>query len=142
MRDDPIAQRIWTAFEDFVDDPKNLAEYERVMKDDLPTTPHDRCVGIWETAMFATVSQTYNLLDPRRLAKFKGLPIQVVQGEKDNLCHPSIAQKLVDGLAKAGAQVQYALVEGGPHSPYHPGMTDALIRATDHFAETKTFLKL
>lgn len=141
LRDDRTAQRIWAAFEEFVDKYIDMEQYDRVMQSDGHiTTPEERSIGIWETLLMDGVSRTYNLLDQARLAKLKGLPVQVVQGAKDNLCHPAIAQELVDGLTTAGCQVKYALVEGGTHSPYeHPGMTDALVRATDTFAEHRHF---
>ncbi len=138
-RNDLIAQRIWTAFEDFVDDPTDLGNFARLMEDDLETTPSDRSTGIWETLLMNSVSLTYNLLAPERLAKMQEIPVQIVQGASDNLCHPYIAQELVDRLKDVGCEVSYSLVEGGPHSPYHPGMTDALIRATDSFASTGHF---
>ncbi len=138
-RNDQIAQRIWAAFEDFVDDPKDLSNFERLMSNDLETTPSDRSIGIWETLLMNSVSLSYDLLSTERLAKMQGLQIQVVQGASDNLCHPLIAQELVDGLQSVGCAVKYSLVEGGPHSPYHPGMTDALVRATDSFADTSHF---
>lgn len=139
LQDDPIAQRIWTAFEDFVDDPGDLSHFARLMEDDQETTPMDRSIGIWETLLMNSVARTYNLLAEERLARMQGMQVQVVQGACDNLCHPAIAQELVDGLQKAGCHVKYALVEGGPHSPYYPGMTDVLIRATDTFAECGHF---
>lgn len=139
MRDDIIAQRIWTAFEEWVDDPKKLENFARLMDDHVETTPNDRSTGIWETLLMDSVSRTYNLLDEKRLTTLKGLPVQVVQGDKDNLCLPAIAEELVSGLQKAGCQVKYALVEGGPHSTEHLGMIDALVQATDSFADRGHF---
>ncbi|MES2199109.1 MAG: hypothetical protein V4489_02955 [Chlamydiota bacterium] len=46
---------------------------------------------------------------------------------------------IVDKLQNVGCTVEYTLVKEGPHSPYHPGMTDALIKATDSFADTGHF---
>lgn len=86
-----------------------------------------------------SVSLTYNLLDSERIAKLKGIPIKIVQGSQDNLCHPSIANELVNELREAGSSVSYSLVEGGGHSPYHPAMTDALVRATDFFVNNDHF---
>lgn len=138
-RDDRIAQRIWHGFEEFVDDPTE-GNFEMVMSDDLETTGESRSIGIWETQMMDLVARNYNLLDPSRLQKLQGLPIQIVQGANDNLCHHSIAQELYDGLKGAGAKVKYTLVPGGGHSPYStPGMIDALISATDTFAENREF---
>lgn len=139
LRDDRIAQRIWAAFEDFVDDPKDEENYNRLMNDERETTPNDRSTGIWETLMMDSVSRSYDMLDAANLAKLNGIKVQVVQGASDNLCHPSVAEKLVEGMKTAGCQVRYSLVEGGPHSPHHPGMTDALVRATDNFAKCGDF---
>ncbi|MBS0628550.1 MAG: alpha/beta fold hydrolase [Verrucomicrobia bacterium] len=138
-QNDFVAQRIWAAFEEFVDDPQDKDSFDRLMDDNLSITPSDHCVGIWETLLMDNVSRTYNLLGKDRLAKMQGIPIQIVQGGKDNLCHPSIAKELSDGLKDVGCSVTYTLVEEGPHSPYHPKMTDALIKATDLFANTHHF---
>ncbi|MBS0656571.1 MAG: alpha/beta fold hydrolase [Verrucomicrobia bacterium] len=139
LHDDKIAQRIWVTFEEYVDTYKNKESFERLMKDDLETTPSERACGIWETLLMDGVARTYNLLDPSRLERMKELPIQVVHGTKDNLCLPSIAKDLVDRLTSAGCAVEYTLVEGGTHNEYEPGMTDALVRATDTFAEHRHF---
>jgi proline iminopeptidase len=141
LRDDRTAQRIWTSFENYVDDPSDDCEaFEKLMSDSTSATDSERCIGIWETLLMNSVAKTQNLLDKDRLANLKGLPVQVVQGAKDNLCHPMIAAKLVEGLQEAGSDVKYALVEGGPHSPVgHPGMVDALVRATDAFADSGNF---
>jgi proline iminopeptidase len=139
LHDDRIAQRIWRAFEEYVDTYDDMEQFDRLMRDDFETTPTERSVGIWETLLMDGVSRTYDLLSHSRLEKLQGLPVQVVQGSKDNLCHPTIAQELVDGLGHAGCKVKYELVEGGPHSAYDPRMTDALVRATDTFAEHSHF---
>lgn len=141
LQDDRTAQRIWTNFEDYADDPSDDCEaFARLMSSDTEATDHERCVGVWETLLMNSVAKTCNLLDKKLLGKLKELPIQVVQGKSDNLCHPMIAQRLVDDLREEGCKVKYTLVEGGPHSPVgHPGMTDALIRATDTFAEKGHF---
>jgi proline iminopeptidase len=141
LQDDRTAQRIWTNFEDYADDPSDDCEaFQRLMSDATDATDHERCVGVWETLLMNNVAKKEALLAPSRLANLRGLPVKVVQGAKDNLCHPMIAQALVDGLVDAGCDVTYSLVEGGTHSPVgHPGMTDALVRATDAFANTKHF---
>lgn len=136
-RDDRDAQRIWAAFEEYVDDPTDKALFDRIPKGE--TTPLERSIGIWETLLMDSVSRTYDLLASERLEKLRGVPIQVVQGERDNLCHPDIAKGLVEGLKSAGCEVKFDLVEGGSHSPYHPGMTNALVRATDTFAAKGSF---
>lgn len=138
--DDRIAQRIWTAFEEWVDAPTDMEQYERLMKDECETTSQDRSTGIWESLLMNSVSMTYDLLSPERLAKMKGIPVQIVQGALDKLCHPSIAQELVDGLKDVGCQVKYNLVPDGEHSPYSsPGMINVLVGATDSFVETGNF---
>ena len=139
IHDDRTAQRIWTAFEEFVDDPKNIRAFERLMTDALETTPEERSSGIWETLMMDSVSRTYNLLEQSRLRSLCKVPVQVVQGAKDNLCHHTIAEELVDGLKSIGCDVKYTLVEDGPHETDHPAMIDALIQATDTFAVSKNF---
>lgn len=139
LQDDRIAQRIWAAFEEFVDEPTE--ENFAILMDDDPerTTEEQRSIGIWETLLMDSVSREHNLLAPENLKKLSGVPIEIVQGKEDKLCHHSIAQELVDGLSQAGCKVEYALIEGGGHSPYHVGMTDALVRACDCFAETASF---
>ncbi len=139
-KNDFVAARIWKTYEDYVDEPGNQENLHRLLSDDVTeTTPEERSIGVWETQMFDTVPKMVNLLDESRMQSLKDIPVKVVQGKKDNLCCYKIAEKLVDGIRSVGGNVSFDLVENGAHTPYHPEMTDALIRATDNFALKQSF---
>ena len=100
---------------------------------DLETTPEERSVAVWESLMFESMPRTIDLLDPKRMAGLKGVPVHIVQGRRDNLCLWPVAKRLADALEAAGSDVHFNLIEKGAHSPYHPDMMDALIKAVDLF---------
>jgi proline iminopeptidase len=140
LEDDRVAQKIWTNFEAYVDDPAGAPEeYAKLMSDELDITNDDHCVGVWEPLLMNSVAKTYNLVDPARLARLQGMPVQVVNGEDDSVCEAAFAERVAADLVKAGCLAKCAIVPGGPHSPFHDGMTDALVRATDTFAEHSHF---
>ena len=60
----------------------------------------------------------------------KDIPGVIVQGRYDVTCPPQTAWDLHQAWLKA----EFVLVEGAGHSQSQPGIRDALIAATDHFA--------
>jgi proline iminopeptidase len=137
---DVKAARLWTAFEQYMENVEDRAQLARVLEDDLETTPEERTKGVWETQLIDYMIKHINLLDPQSKKLLKEIPIKVVHGLKDPICPPSVAQDLVALLESAGCSVSLSLIEEGEHSPYsHPRMIDALISATDNFANEKRF---
>ncbi len=123
--------------EKYMDDPKNKTHWNRVMDDEADPTPVERSVGVWETKMFTDCPAEIDLL--KNLARLSRLPIKVVQGKGDNLCHADVAEHIAASLKSQGAEVSFSLIENEGHSPYTPKMMDALVRATDTFAASRTF---
>ncbi len=136
-KNDLVAARKWVAYENYIDNPSNEQLFSAVLcrNSRVGLLPEDRCKAVWETLMFDSVAKTINLLNKERMDNLKGMPIQIVQGALDTLCPKEIAQKLVSELSAAGSKVTFNEVEHGAHTPYSPEMTDALVRATDNFAE-------
>lgn len=127
------AMYLITAYEDYTDDP--TPEMLRQLKE-LPSSaemvsPKARSLGIIETHFFNSVYQEFNLMDQKRLDRLKKIPTVIVQGEKDTVCPPENAQMLAQALPQAA----FNLVRNGKHSSYGREMTDALVRATDQWAE-------
>jgi proline iminopeptidase len=139
-RNDLVAARIWTAYELYVDDPKNEKMFQRVMSDELETSPDERSTAVWETLLFSSLPEEVDLLDKERLSRLTEVPFKIVQGKLDNLCHWERAHDFAEALKANGASVNFTLVETGAHTPYQADMTDELLRATDHFAQYKSFL--
>lgn len=76
---------------------------------------------------------TISLLDPRKLALLKEIPITIVQGKNDTICYKGVAEDLAAALKRSGNPVDLRIIENGKHSSYGQEMTDALVRATDQF---------
>lgn len=68
----------------------------------------------------------------RDAARLAGIPGVIVQGRYDMACPAETAW----ALHRAWPQADFAMIEGAGHAYNEPGILDALIRATDHFAET------
>jgi proline iminopeptidase len=140
-KNDPLAARIWRAFEKYMDDTSDQEQLSRVLKDDLETNSDEWSTGIWETQLIHhIVQEKIDLMENERLSTLTHLPIKIVQGKQDTVCPPHIANELLDKMTTAGCSVDFSMIEGGSHSPYsHPGMIDALVRATDYFSLNKEF---
>ena len=70
-------------------------------------------------------------------AAMTGLPVAIVHGTQDRICHPDNARAV--HTACAGSVLQ--LIEGCGHSPFAPAMAAALGEATGRFAEDGDFSK-
>lgn len=68
----------------------------------------------------------------RDAGRLAGIPGVIVQGRYDMACPAETAW----ALHRAWPQADFAMIEGAGHAYNEPGILDALIRATDHFAET------
>lgn len=66
----------------------------------------------------------------RDVGKIAHIPAVIVHGRYDMPCQPAIAWQ----LAKAWPEAKLEIIEGAGHAFSEPGITDALIRATDGFA--------
>lgn len=135
------AARLWRAFEEYIENGASVVQLERILSTTVETLPYERSVGLWETQMFnQIIEKEIDFLAHSRLQNLKGIPIKIVQGEKDPICPPIVARKLVEQLLHSKVSVNFSLIEEGKHSPYSdPGMIHALVSATDQFALTKSF---
>jgi len=66
----------------------------------------------------------------RDAERLKGIPGVIVQGRYDMACPPETAW----ALHRAWPEAAFELIEGAGHAYNEPGILDALIRATDGFA--------
>jgi proline iminopeptidase len=69
-----------------------------------------------------------SLLD--QLPRLRHLPCTIVQGRYDAVC-PIIS---ADELARAWPEARYVIVDDAGHSAFEPGISQALVAATDAFA--------
>jgi proline iminopeptidase len=69
-----------------------------------------------------------SLLD--QLPRIRHLPCTIVQGRYDAVC-PIIS---ADELARAWPEARYVIVDDAGHSAFEPGISQALVAATDAFA--------
>ena len=61
-----------------------------------------------------------------------GHRVQIIHGRADYVCQPKSAYQLYKALRNAGAEdVSLEFVAGAGHSDSEPGLTDAIVRATD-----------
>lgn len=67
----------------------------------------------------------------RNADRLKDIPGVIVHGRYDMPCPLRFAW----ALHKAWPKAQFEIIEGAGHSAMEPGITDALVRATDHFAK-------
>jgi proline iminopeptidase len=65
------------------------------------------------------------------LERIRHLPSVIVQGRYDAVC-PIVT---ADELARAWPEASYKIVEGAGHSAFEPGITRALIQATEAFKD-------
>ena len=132
------ACRLWARFENHVDHATPETE-AALTKNSAPITPEERAIAIWQLQLFSK-TRLPDLLEPKKLSALEDLPIKIVHGGGDSLCETSVAIQLSTALTKVGCgSVSLQVVTEGSHNPYHPHMTDALVRATDTFAEQKSF---
>ena len=136
---DLTACRLWSAFEDYIEDPSNQGKLNDLLSDELETTPEERSIAVFETQIFEALPDSVDLVDSSNLARLKEIPIQIVQGKKDKICLHSVAEALAELLKNSECNVRIDVIENGGHSPYHPEMTHALVSATDIFAEQGNF---
>lgn len=69
------------------------------------------------------------LLD--HLDRIRHLPATLVQGRYDVICPPRTAAALAQGWPKAA----YRVIENAGHTAFEPGILEALVQATEAFAE-------
>lgn len=72
----------------------------------------------------------------RELGRIRHLPSVIVQGRYDVVCPPATALRL--HAAWPGAQLR--IIEAAGHSAWEPGITSALVMATEEFRRTGRFL--
>jgi proline iminopeptidase len=77
---------------------------------------------------FADEDQLLNGVD-----LIRHIPCVIVQGRYDVVCPQETAWQ----LAKRWPEAEYTVIDDAGHSAYEPGITDALIRATDAFRESR-----
>ena len=74
-----------------------------------------------------------SLLD--RVDRIRQIPAVIVQGRYDAVC-PIVT---ADELARAWPEARYVVVPDAGHSAFEPGITDALVAATDTFVQSGRF---
>lgn len=74
-----------------------------------------------------------SLLD--NVDRIRQIPAVIVQGRYDAVC-PIVT---ADELARAWPEARYVVVPDAGHSAFEPGITDALVAATDTFVQTGRF---
>src|SRR5262249_34951342 len=53
--------------------------------------------------------------DPQRVSAMKGVPVIVVQGDKDRLVNVDNTRRLIDAMRKLGIEHRYIEIGGGDH---------------------------
>lgn len=71
----------------------------------------------------------------RNVQRLRHLPAIIVQGRYDVVCPPASAYR----LQQAWPEAQFTLVEDAGHAASEPGITKALVAATDQFKTTRRF---
>lgn len=134
IQDDPIAQYLWSEFENFNDTPNQQSLnilYKRPNQNQLD--PSDRSHAIFETIVFRYAYQGFNVLDPTLLAKLKKINIHIIQGLEDTEAPPVYAKKLVSELLKVKPDLNYKFVDGKHNGYSSNNMTAALLESINSF---------
>lgn len=104
---------------------------DRITSDShIDCTEDERCASVWQVQLFPWIFENVNLLSDARIEKLKtsNLKVEIIHGANDTLCPVEVAYELA---AKIGSTCRISVIEGGGHGALsHPGMIDALIRAT------------
>jgi len=66
--------------------------------------------------------------------KLKNVPVYIVHGHHDNVCHPSFPQLLIDRLRKANINFLHVSWTDAGHAGTEPANIRALVEATNDFA--------
>lgn len=133
LKDDWIAQYLWSAYENFNDDPTE-ASLEKLAQIPGGVLPTYRAHAVFESNIFREAYQGFDVLNPLRLAKLKAINIRIIQGLEDTEAPPIFAQKLVDALLVIKPDLHYEFLSDGKHDGQSSSaMTEALLASTDYF---------
>ena len=127
------AMYLVATYEDYIDSPspEMLEKLKNIPSKEEEVEPGARSLGILETHFFTTMYKDVNLMNPAGIKALQNIPTVIVQGENDTVCPKENAQT----LAKILPQAEFQLIKNGKHSSYGKEMTDALVRATDKWAD-------
>ncbi|MBA3661912.1 MAG: alpha/beta fold hydrolase [Gammaproteobacteria bacterium] len=134
LKNDPIAQYLWTAYEDFNDDPTEDALnnlYKRPRLDEF--NPRARSISIFESSLFRYAYENFNVLNESLLTQLRNVNVRIIQGLSDTEAPPVNAQKLVDAVLKIKPDLYYKFITGKHDGDSSPEMRLALIESTDSF---------
>ncbi|STX52033.1 proline iminopeptidase [Legionella busanensis] len=129
---DSAAQYLWTAFEDFNDNPsKETLENLRNIPQKIE--PIERTLAVFESTLFKQAYNGLNLLSEALLINLKNIDVRIVQGTDDTEAPPIFAQKLVDALLKVKPDLWYRFVDGKHDPNSSDKLVQTLINCTDDF---------
>lgn len=133
LRNDSIAQFLWSEFENFNDSPtKEFLEALNKRPDQLHISPSDRTHAVFESTIFRFAYQEFNILDPTLLAQLKNINVRIIQGLADTEAPPIFARKLVDVLLKIKPDLNYQWIKDGKHGgDSSTRMSEALLESMD-----------
>lgn len=138
LKNDPIAQYLWAAYENFNDEPtedslKNLNKQPNCDAFD----PIDRSISIFESSIFRYAYKGFNVLDDHLLEQLKDINIHIIQGLGDTEAPPTYARKLIDALLIIKPDLSYKFIDGKHDGNSSPEMESALIESTDSFKKSE-----
>ncbi len=135
IKDDWIAQYLWSAYENFNDEPTE-ASLEKLHHIPGGVISSYRSHAVFETSIFRYAYQGFDVLGPSLLAKLKSINIRIIQGLEDTEAPPIFAKKLVDSLLVYKPDLYYEFVADGKHDGNSSSvMTEALLASTDYFKD-------
>ncbi|WP_131781272.1 alpha/beta fold hydrolase [Legionella gresilensis] len=138
---DSAAQYLWTAFEDFNDNPsKETLENLRTIPEKIE--PIERTLAVFESTLFRQAYKGLNLLSEALLVNLKNIDMRIVQGAEDTEAPPIFAQKLIDALLTIKPNLWYRFVDG-KHDPNSSNeLVQTLINCTDDFKNKPNSLEI
>lgn len=116
IKDDPVAQYLWRAYENFNDSPtkESLAALSQHPNRDS-ITPSDRSHAVFESAIFKYAFHDFDVLNATSLSNLKNTDIHIIQGLEDTEAPPIFAKKLVHALKKVNNHLHYQFITDGKH---------------------------
>jgi proline iminopeptidase len=135
LKNDPAAQYLWTAYENFNDSPslKTLAALHHY-PDKKSIDPSDKSHAIFETMIFRYAYQGFDVLNPALLSRLKNTDVRIIQGMEDTEAPPVFALKLIAALKNLKQPFHYELIKDGKHNgDSSSSMEQTLVKNMDSF---------
>lgn len=119
------AARTWNAYE---------ASIMTLLPNEMPPatpTPDDLLLARAQVQLHYLINNCFLSQQPLlgEIAKLRDLPCQIIQGRYDMVCPPTTAI----ALRQAWPEAEFTMVEDAGHSAMEPGITAALVAATEKF---------